>query len=350
MAILVNNIEVVLVLGYSDEGHKLRMMPDFDWSHDLSFELFLSAGRTYIVFDLLNCHLAAPPNSFENFGRVPWTYFLLQFYSWIFDEVLLSTFLHLLHNKSLEIDKALASASFLNYVDLFDFGYQLSLLLQSSFLLCLLFNGLWFFFGRTRLIIEKVYELDFVYIFFLVFHRFIYLFGCLVHIIALVLFFAFFLLFFLFFHLRLLLACRFLFGRRFARTSRAWLGNAIFLVFFVNYAHEISKFILFLALPLTFFVKSIEILVQILMCEFHGFEDIFGFLRYFWFFFARIRWHLESEWREISRFHSISIHIILLVLFLFWVGRYWLAWPFFSLILMQFDTLFWLDALGVEFS
>jgi hypothetical protein len=43
------------------------MMSDFDWGHDLSFELF-GAGRWHVVFDALDGDLAASPLAFENLG------------------------------------------------------------------------------------------------------------------------------------------------------------------------------------------------------------------------------------------------------------------------------------------
>ena len=58
------------MLADSDQCNQLWMVSYFDWSNDLSFELFFRAGGVDVLFDFFNSDFSASPFSFEYFGRI----------------------------------------------------------------------------------------------------------------------------------------------------------------------------------------------------------------------------------------------------------------------------------------
>lgn len=130
MAVLANNIEIIVVLSYSNQSHKLRMMTNFDWSHDLSFKLFFSIWWTNIILNFFNRNLSASPFPLKNFRRMPKSNFLLKPQRTIINNILFCTFLNFLNNEPFKINKAaITTKILLRYINLFYFRYHLFFLL-----------------------------------------------------------------------------------------------------------------------------------------------------------------------------------------------------------------------------
>jgi hypothetical protein len=79
IAVLIYYIKIFLVLANTDESYKLRMVPNFNWSHYLSFKLFFWSGWMNILFYLLYGDLTSSPLTLEDLRRISIAYFLFKY-------------------------------------------------------------------------------------------------------------------------------------------------------------------------------------------------------------------------------------------------------------------------------
>ena len=101
IAILVNNIEILFMLTNSNKSYQLRMVSNFNWSHNLPFKLFFRTRKT--IFNFFNCHLSSSPLSFKNLRWITITNFFFENKSTIINNILLGILSHLFNNKLSEI-------------------------------------------------------------------------------------------------------------------------------------------------------------------------------------------------------------------------------------------------------
>lgn len=230
------------------------MVPDFHWGHDFPSELFLGTGGADIIFDLLDGDFTPSPYSLIDFGRMAEAYFFLKLECRILNEVLLCTLFHLFYNKALQVDETIKFGCFLQNVYLFDLWNSLFFLLhQKVFLLFRLFHhNLLRFFFFILFLLKKVYQLNLLNCTRFAFHWLVDVLWSFIEI-EVFLFIGRSLDMFLL--LRRILHCLFF----------------IILKSFVDNAHKICK----LVISWLFLVRSMKVLIQILVSELHGFEDIF---------------------------------------------------------------------------
>lgn len=141
------------------------MVSNFNWSHNLSFKLFLGVLRTHPFFYFLDCNLPSSPFTFKNLWRVPKSNFLFKFECWILNYILLSTFLNFLDYETFKINETtIGSEIVLRNVHLFYLRDHLFFFLKQCFLLIFIWTICSFaiFLDFALLfVLEKVYELNF---------------------------------------------------------------------------------------------------------------------------------------------------------------------------------------------
>ena len=105
VAIFIDDVEVLLMLSNSYQGHQLRMMSNSYGCHYFSSKLFLWSFRVEVLFNFFNSYFSSSPLALKHFWRVTISYFFLEHKSTEIDYILFSISFHLLHNELLQVDK-----------------------------------------------------------------------------------------------------------------------------------------------------------------------------------------------------------------------------------------------------
>lgn len=99
IAIFIYDVEIILVLAYTNQSHQLRMMSYLNGSYYFTLELFFRTGGSAIFLYLLYSHFSASPLTFEHFRGVTVTYLFFKNQTAKLNQILICVAFNLLYNK-----------------------------------------------------------------------------------------------------------------------------------------------------------------------------------------------------------------------------------------------------------